>query len=76
MTSQFDTLKNTTIYTWQVFSCDIQFFHKEYVLQSLKLSDKCQKIFKNLKRLEFTIIKIRQLLNFLFGMNYSAIRKS
>ena len=53
-----------------------RFFHKEYVLQSLKLPEKYLKIFENLKRLEFTIIKFWQFLSFLFSMNYSAIRES
>ena len=40
MTSKFDRLKNTTIYTCQLFSHDTQLFHKECVFQSLKLSEK------------------------------------
>ena len=38
-------------HTCQVFSGDTQFFHKENVLQILKLSYKYLKIFKNLKKL-------------------------
>lgn len=44
------------------FSDDTLFFHNDYVLQSLKLSDKHSIIFRNLKTLEFIVYSINFLL--------------
>ena len=73
ITSWYTQNKHDHIYICQVFSDDTQLFHKEYVLKSLKLSDKYLVIFKNLKGLGFTVIKIWQFLNVLFGMKYPTI---